>query len=195
VKILPKKSLPLDKNALNSDFSDSDLGSHAEASDEDSVDHEEDKSSEPESRSSSPPPDVKFTPACTPAQRKAGSAHETPATLRGMKRKLSTIDQITELANEDRSQRLKVIEVKQREKTRRSQAKYQTQNELELARMRHQEQQAALQRQHDLVMMDRQMEFERLRKGSATGYPQVPVIPGAYPGPAYGRFGIDPNLS
>jgi hypothetical protein len=105
------------------------------------------------------------------------------------------MDQITELANKDRSQRLKIIEVKQREKTCRSQAKYQTQNELELTRMRHQEQQATLQCQHDLVMMERQMELERLRNSNTVAYPQVPLAPGAYPGPAYGRFGIDPNLS
>ena len=162
----------------NAGFSDSELGSQAEVSDEDSVDHDDDKSSEPETRSSSPPPPVKFTPA------------------RGIKRKVSMMDQITELANEDRSQRLKIIEVKQKEKTRRSQAKYQTQSKLELARMRHQEQQAALQRQHDLVMMERQMELERLR--STTAYPQALLAPqaGAYSGPAYGgRFGIDPALS
>jgi hypothetical protein len=164
--------------APNAGFSDLELGSQAEASDEDTVDNEEDKSSEPESRSSSPPPPVEFTPA------------------RGTKRKVSVMDHVTELANEDRSQCLKMIEVKQKEKTRRSQARYQTQNELELARMRHQEQQAALQRQHDLVMMERQMELERLRNNSATAYPQATLAPGAYPGPAYGgRFGIDPNLS
>ena len=161
-------------------FSDLELGSQPEASDEDTVDNEEDKYSEPESRGSSPPPPVEFTPA------------------RGTKRKVSMMDQITELANEDRSQRLKMIEVKQKEKTRRSQARYQTQNELELARMRHQEQQAALQRQHDLVMMERQMELERIRNKNATAYPQATVTlgPGAYPGPAYdNRFHIDPNLS
>lgn len=173
MKTPSRKSL-LDKQA---GFSDSELGSHIEASDEDSADHDEDKSSEPESRSSSPP-----------------RAEITP--VRGTKRKVSMMDQITELANEDRSQRLKIIEVKQKEKTRRSQVKYLTQNELELARMKHQEQQAALQRQHDLVMMERQMELERLRNNSnATAYPPAPLAPGAYPGPAYGRFGIDPNLS
>jgi hypothetical protein len=158
-------------------FSDLELGSQAAVSDQDTVD-DDDKSSEPESRSSSPPPPVESTPAW------------------GTKRKVSMMDQITELANEDRSQRLKIIEVKQREKTRRSQAKFQTQNELELARMRHQEQQAALQRQHDLIMMERQMELERLRNGTAA-YPQATVtLTPAYPGPAYGgRFGIDPNLS
>jgi hypothetical protein len=103
------------------------------------------------------------------------------------------MDQITDLANEDRSQRLKIVEVKQKEKTRRLQAKFQTQNELEHARMRYQEQQAALQRQHDLLMMERQMELERIR---AAANPQAAFASGAYHGPAYGgRFGIDPNLA
>ncbi|KAF8815447.1 hypothetical protein BYT27DRAFT_7213930 [Phlegmacium glaucopus] len=103
------------------------------------------------------------------------------------------MDQITELANEDRSQCLKIIEVKQKEKTRRLQTKYQTQNELELACMKHQEQQAALQRQHDLHMMERQMELERIR---TTANPQATFAPGVYHGPAYGgHFGVDPNLT
>jgi hypothetical protein len=178
LRVAPASDLRVHQRAPNTGLSDSELGSEAEISDKDSVDldHEEDKSSEPGSRSSSPPPPVEITPA------------------RGTKRKVSMMDQITELANEDCSQRLKMIEVKQREKTRRLQAKYQTQNELELARMRHQEQQGALQRQHDLVMMERQMDLEHLR--STAAYPQAQLAPGAYPGPPYGgHFGIDPNLS
>ncbi|KAF8804573.1 hypothetical protein BYT27DRAFT_7213742 [Phlegmacium glaucopus] len=123
------KKTKLTKQAHSAIFSDSESGS--QAADDDSVDHED-----------------KSTP------KKAGSAHENLATLRGTKHKASIMDQITELANEDRSQRLKIIEVKQKEKTHCLQTKYQTQNELELACMRHQEQQAALQRQHDLHMME-----------------------------------------
>lgn len=81
------------------------MGSQAEASDKNSVDNKEDKYSEPKSQCSSPPC-VKFTPAWG-----------------GTKHKLSIMDQITELANEDRSQHLKIIEVKQREKTHHLQAK------------------------------------------------------------------------
>ena len=59
-------------------------------------------------------------------------------------------------------QRVKIVEAKQKGKTRRSRVKYATQNELEMARLKHQETQSALQRQHDLAMMDRQMEVERI---------------------------------
>ncbi|KAF8801586.1 hypothetical protein BYT27DRAFT_7261923 [Phlegmacium glaucopus] len=164
----------------------------SQATDDNSVDHE-DKSSEPGSRSSSPPLHVEFTPSHTPAPKKAGSAHKTLATLHGANHKASIMDQITELANKDRSQRLKIIEVKQKEKTRHLQTKYQTQNELELACMRHQEQQAALQHQHDLQMMERQMELECIH---TTANPQATFSPGVYHGPAYGgRFGVDPNLT
>ena len=108
------------------------------------------------------------------------------------------MEQITKMANEDRSQRVKIIEAKQKGKTRCSRVKYATQNELEMARLKHQETQSALQRQHDLAMMDRQMEVERIR---ATANPPFP--PGPYHGhdPAMGghgmmlpQRGIDPNL-
>jgi len=84
------------------------------------------------------------------------------------------MEQISEMANEDRSQQVKIIEAKQKGKTLRSRVKYTTQNELEMARLRHQETQSALQCQHDLVMIDRQMEVERIRGGLYT----PPHIPG-----------------
>ena len=102
------------------------------------------------------------------------------------------MEQISEMANEDRSQRVKIIEAKQKGKTLRSKVKYTTQNELEMAHLRHQETQSALQRQHDLVMIDRQMEVERIR---AAAHP--PFHPGPYPAMAgYGtpQHAIDPSL-
>lgn len=191
-----------------------DGGDGGDESDNDrDVDGNSDVSSEAPSQKSSPPPVVRTPiPKRKPAQAKVASLLEAISTQRGTKRKASVMEQISEMANEDRSQRVKIVEVKQKGKTSRSRVKYTTQNELEVARLKHQERESALQRQHDLVMMDRQMELERIR---SAGHPLFP--PGPYhghgppapgyggphgqlvgdPGPAYGGrppHVIDPNL-
>ncbi|KDR81305.1 hypothetical protein GALMADRAFT_222736 [Galerina marginata CBS 339.88] len=148
-------------------------------------------------RASLPPPAVQ-KPGRTSNRTRSGSLSKPASTPQSTKRKASVMEQITEMAHEDRSQRVKIVEVKQRGKTHRSRVKYTTQNDLEMARLKHQESQSALQREHDLAMMDRQMEVERIRAAAHAHFP-----PGHYRGPdpaatGYGlplpHHAIDPNL-
>ncbi|KAJ7737139.1 hypothetical protein DFH07DRAFT_966583 [Mycena maculata] len=112
---------------------------------------------------------------------------------RGTKRK-SMQEHVEEIATADRAQRAKVAEIRENGKTARAKGKFEAKSELELAKMRHQATEAERQRQHEIAMMDRQMELERIRQAgpAAFGPPQVPG------GPAYGapppQSAYDPSL-
>lgn len=109
----------------------------------------------------------------------------------GSKRK-SMHDHIQELTSQDRSQRIKLTEVKEHEKTLRAQAKYEARSQLDIARLQHQEREAMRQREHEMRMMERQIELEMLRRG-----PPAAAMYGSG-APAYGapppNFAFDPAL-
>ncbi|KAF8152329.1 hypothetical protein B0H34DRAFT_821284 [Crassisporium funariophilum] len=78
--------------------------------------NDDNKSCEAPSQNSSPTPAAVHTPCCAGGQSNSNSLSEPQSTLQGAKRKASIMEQITEMANVDRSQRLKIVEVKQKEK-------------------------------------------------------------------------------
>ncbi|KAJ7911696.1 hypothetical protein B0H13DRAFT_2328078 [Mycena leptocephala] len=98
----------------------------------------------------------------TPAPRVKAEPSQASA-ARGTKRK-SVHDQVEALATQDRVQRLKVAEVREREKTARAKHKYDTKSELELAKLQHQQVEAEHQRQHEFAMLERQIQLERMRQ-------------------------------
>ncbi|KAJ7659639.1 hypothetical protein DFH06DRAFT_1326650 [Mycena polygramma] len=114
--------------------------------------------------SSSPPMRPKAKSPTTPAARIKSEPTSVSASARGAKRK-TTHEHVAEIASQDRVQRIKLMELKEKGKTARSRAKYDAKTQLELARMKHQEAEAERQRQHDIFMMDRQMQLETMRRG------------------------------
>ncbi|KAJ7091297.1 hypothetical protein C8R43DRAFT_1142026 [Mycena crocata] len=141
---------------------------------------------------SSPPRPAAAKAPVTPASKFKTEPASISASARGAKRK-STHEHVAEIAAQDRSQRLKLMEVKEKGKTRRAQVKYDAKTSLEFARLRHQTEQAERQRQHDIFMMNRQVQLEEIRRGGPSPASQ------SYPpgGPAYGApppFAFDPSL-
>jgi hypothetical protein len=144
-----------------------------------------DKSDEEDTLSiSSDSSPVRSSTPKTPAPRvKAETAPIYSA--RGTKRK-SVHEQVEALATQDRVQRLKVAEIREREKTARSKHKYDAKSELELAKLRHQQMEAERQRQHEFAMMERQIQLERMRQQ---------VGPSTYGPPGGPAFGAPPPSS
>jgi hypothetical protein len=128
----------------------------------------------------------------TPKAPVLATKSETPATStsRATKRKTAH-DQIQELASQDRSQRLKIAAIREREKTARSNTKYEQKTALEMARLQHQQQEAERQRQHEFAMMQHQLQLQQMRQGGAPpfGPPGGPAFGAPPPAPVY-----DPNL-
>jgi hypothetical protein len=79
--------------------------------------------------------------------------------MRGTKRK-ALHDQIFDIAHEDKIQRVKIVEIKEKEKSRRAKAKSALKHDLEVAKMRHAADEAAKQRAHEARMMELQMNFQ-----------------------------------
>ncbi|KAJ7461893.1 hypothetical protein FB451DRAFT_1404398 [Mycena latifolia] len=129
--------------------------------------------------SSSPPMRPKAKTPATPAVKIKAEPPSVSASARGTKRK-TTHEHVAEIASQDRAQRIKLMELKEKAKTARARAKYDAKTQLELARLKHQEEEAARQRQHDMFMIDRQMQLEAMRRGGP--------VPAPYPmgGPANG---------
>ncbi|KAJ7159636.1 hypothetical protein C8R46DRAFT_1224218 [Mycena filopes] len=132
----------------------------------------------------------------TPAVKKVKVKAETPvvpsSSARGSKRK-TIQDHIQDLTTQDRAQRLKLAELREEQKTVRAQAKYDAKNNLELARLQHQQREADRQREHEMLMLERQIQLENLRRNP------VPAMGMYGPGaPAYGapppNFPLDPTL-
>jgi hypothetical protein len=111
----------------------------------------------------------------------------------GTKRK-ALHDQILDIANEDRIQRVKIVEIKEKEKSRRSRTKITVKHQLEVARMRHAAEEAAKQRAHEAQMMERQMNFQIHLGRPAPALAPAPVngAPGHHPAAA--GFMFDPAL-
>lgn len=105
-------------------------------------------------------------------------------------------EQVQKIADTDRSQRLKLIQVKEKERTNRSQVKYNSRHDLELARMEHERREAERQREHQIVMLRTQMEMYRAAPGAPPFAPHNQG--GPFPaGPMFGggpAFGAPPPL-
>ncbi|KAJ7860548.1 hypothetical protein B0H14DRAFT_3863697 [Mycena olivaceomarginata] len=120
----------------------------------------------------------------TPKAKVKDEPRSTPfPSARGSKRK-SVHDHIQDLTTHNHAKQLKLA--------LRSKAKYDAQNSLELARLEHQQKEAERQREHELLMFDRRMRLEEMRRAAS-----APTV-GMYRGgaPAYGaaplNFPLDP---
>lgn len=79
--------------------------------------------------------------------------------------------------------RVKIAEVQAREKTARKKLKHQTLANTELQRLQFQREEGEKQRAHEIMMMDRQIELERLR-----------AVVGGFISPPIQNSQIDPSL-
>jgi len=82
-----------------------------------------------------------------------------------------------------RATRIKIVEVQAKEKTAREKVKRETLAEIELERLRFQREEGEKQHAHEVMMMDRQIELERLR-----------TIAGGHIPPPIPNLAIDPYL-
>ncbi|KAJ7105922.1 hypothetical protein C8R44DRAFT_886369 [Mycena epipterygia] len=128
----------------------------------------------------------------TPAAKVKTEPHSVTASTRGVKRK-SVHDRIEEVASQDRSQRLKLAEVREEHKTVRARAKYDAKSSLEIARMQHQQREAERQREHELLMMKHQMQLEAMRRHQAAPAGAYDAGAPAYGAPPPDQF-IDPRF-
>lgn len=130
--------------------------------------------------------------AVTPAPL---SVKAEPSAARAGQKRKSMADAIHETATADRNARIKMMEVKEKEKTARAETKEtiksRTLMTLEGQRMQHQREQAALDRAHALAVLDKQIELERLRAGVA---PSSMIAPVAGPTQPALPWSLDPNL-
>ncbi|KAF7351953.1 hypothetical protein MVEN_01157300 [Mycena venus] len=130
----------------------------------------------------------------TPVVKVKAEARPPPlSSARGSKRK-SIHDHIQDLTTQNHTKQIKLAEVKEREKTVRAKAKYDAKNNLEMARLDHQQREAERQRAHEVFMLERQMQLEGMRRNAPA--PSTGMYgPGA---PAYGapppNFVFDPAL-
>jgi hypothetical protein len=86
----------------------------------------------------------------------------TTSTMKGQKRK--TISEMVRDESEHvRVTRIKIAEVQAKEKTTREKVKRQGLAGIELERLRFQREEGEKQRAHEVMMMDRQIELERMR--------------------------------
>ncbi|KAJ7310673.1 hypothetical protein DFH08DRAFT_1046436 [Mycena albidolilacea] len=111
----------------------------------------------------------------TPAVKVKTEKRPTPlSSVRGLKRK-SIHDRIQDLTTQNHTKQIKIAEVREHEKTVRARAKYEAKSNLEMARLAHQEREGERQRAHDMLMLERQMQLEVMRRN--------------VPGPSTGRYG------
>ena len=123
------------------------------------------------------------------------TASQPPSGARGTKRKATVFDRIDALAEGDRSQRIKIVEVREKEKTVRAQHKISARETLEMARMRHQQTESEKQRQHELIMMGHQVELECVRAGISSQFGPGGPGPAGMAGPSASCVPcIDPSL-
>ncbi|KAF8219547.1 hypothetical protein L208DRAFT_1382979 [Tricholoma matsutake] len=102
----------------------------------------------------------------------------------------------------DHSQRMKIAKIKEQEKNNRSQAKYQSKHALEMARMEFQCHEAESACQHQLQLLEKQVELEHLRlqgHGHGLGHTHsshVVPAPALGTGPSSGSmFDFNPSPS
>lgn len=100
----------------------------------------------------------------TPGPKPSASA------AKGQKRK-TVSDMVWSESEHIRLTRIKIAEVYAKEKTAREKVKRRTLAELELERLRFQREEGEKQRTHEVMMMDRQLELERLRAVAAGRIP------------------------
>jgi hypothetical protein len=145
--------------------------------------------------SSPPSSPSKPQPLTTPTPK---AKVEYPTSIPRTNKRKAIADRVQEIADMDRSQRMKIAEVKEREKTSRSQAKYQSKHALEMARMEFQRREAEYARQHQLQMLEKQVELERLKlQVHGHGHTHLShVVPPPTPGPSSsGMFNFNPSPS
>jgi hypothetical protein len=100
---------------------------------------------------------------------------KTPTSaVKGRKRKTIS-DMIWDESEHIRLTRIKIAEVYAKEKTTREKVKRQSVAEVELERLRFQREEGEKQRAHEVMMMDRQIELERLR-AIAAGHISPPIL-------------------
>lgn len=103
------------------------------------------------------------------------SSPEAPASKPVNKKRKSLADTASDIAGHERINRRRITEDLAKEKTRRSTAREHIKREahfnIEMARMEHATNDANARRAHELVMMDRTMELERLRAGNHAAGP------------------------
>lgn len=90
------------------------------------------------------------------------SAELTASAIKGQKRKTIS-DMVRDESEHIRVTRIKIAEVQAKEKTAREKLKRQTLANIELQRLKFQREEGEKQRAHEVMMMDRQIELERLR--------------------------------
>lgn len=167
----------------------SDRGDKSDEEDE----NDDDKDST--ARSSPPFSPSKPQPLATPTPK---AKVEPPTSIPRTNKRKAIADKVQEIADMDRSQRMKIAKIKEQEKTNRSQAKYQSKHALEMARMEFQRREAECARQHQLQMLEKQVELERLRfQGHGHGHAHSShVVPPPAPGPSSGgMFNFNPSPS
>jgi hypothetical protein len=125
---------------------------------------------------------------------------EPPTSIPRTNKRKAIADKVQEIADMDRSQRMKIAKIKEQEKTNRSQAKYQSKHALEMARMEFQRREAESARQHQFQLLEKQVELERLRlqgHGHGLGHAHSShVVPAPALGPSSGSmFNFNPSPS
>ncbi|KAF8233746.1 hypothetical protein L208DRAFT_1377196 [Tricholoma matsutake] len=88
---------------------------------------------------------------------------EPPSSIPHTNKCKAIADKVQEIADMDYSQRMKITKIKEQEKTNRSQAKYQSKHALEMAHMEFQHREAESACQHQLQLLEKQVELEHLR--------------------------------
>jgi hypothetical protein len=106
----------------------------------------------------------------------------TASTMKGQKCKTIS-DMVQEESEHIRVTRIKIAEFQAKEKTARDKVKRQTLANIELQRLQFQREEGEKQRAHEVMMMDRQIELERLR-----------AIVGGFISPPIQNSQIDPSL-
>ncbi|KAF8222626.1 hypothetical protein L208DRAFT_1426292 [Tricholoma matsutake] len=143
-------SIGEDNISINWLLSPAPVSDQGEKSDEEDNDNDDDNDNNKNSTIQSSPPSSpsKPQPLATPTPK---PKHKAIA------------DKVQEIANMDCSQCMKIAKVKEQEKTNRSQAKYQSKHALEMARMEFQCCEAECAHQHQLLMLEKQVELKHLR--------------------------------
>ena len=187
-----------DDNLLSIDWPSTPAPSdRGDKSDEDDNDNDEDSTAQ---SSPSLPPSTP-QPLATPTP----NAKIKPLTSIPCTNKHKAIaDKVQEIADMDRSQHMKIAKIKEQEKTNQSQAKYQSKHALEMARMEFQHREAEAARQHQLQLLEKQVELKHFRLQGHGHAHSSHVVPAPALGPFSGSmfnfrpspsgpmFGIDP---
>ena len=176
----------------------------------DKSDKEDDNNDDDDSTAWSSP-SLSFSPPWPLATPTPKAKIELPTSIPHTNKHKAIADKVQKIANTDCSQHMKIAKIKEQEKTSRSQAKYQSKHALEMAHMEFQHHEAESACQHQLLILEKQVELECLRlHGHGHGLRHAHfsnVVSAPAPGPSSGSmfnfnpspsgpmFGIDPLLN